>query len=374
MTKKRSPVQKIYNDINDDFETLNDQLVRRIELFGTKPDEIDKSLELVRYHERFLETSLVGVLAATSIGYGGEYKDVNIARQFFLKHKWPDGLNLSRRVLKGYNENVKLIKREISDSINRLNAWNKTAKTIQNTNLIKADIAGHMWELIRHGRRNLTDSPATSKLYERAVRKSQREIERLAANGSPTKRLQKAYQNVIKATESGSKVALTNAINRAVKAKANYNAQRIARTETARAYGQGEFLAYQSDDLIMGYRSVLSSRHPRVDICDMFAEANFYGLGNGVYPKTDGPPYPYHPHCLCVLEPVYGETKRASFKRSAGKEYLESKPVKARQILGKGRSEAFKGSPDKWQKLTPNYNGMERHKPEIPKELFKEKG
>lgn len=49
----------------------------------------------------------------------------------------------------------------------------------------------------------------------------------------------------------------------------------------------------------------LASRHPVEDICNMYAKADLWGLGPGIFPKDKCPALPLHPHCLCNLRPVY---------------------------------------------------------------------
>ena len=49
---------------------------------------------------------------------------------------------------------------------------------------------------------------------------------------------------------------------------------------------------------------MLSPNHPRVDICDMHASVNRFGLGRGVYPKGKNP-WPAHPNTLSYVEAVF---------------------------------------------------------------------
>lgn len=36
----------------------------------------------------------------------------------------------------------------------------------------------------------------------------------------------------------------------------------------------------------------------------LYAKANLYGMGAGVFPKDKVPRLPAHPHCMCFLKPV----------------------------------------------------------------------
>jgi hypothetical protein len=84
------------------------------------------------------------------------------------------------------------------------------------------------------------------------------------------------------------------------------NALRVFRTEINRAHGN----AYQSSAFthpdVIGTRFLLSPNHPQVDICDMHAKVNRYGLGAGVYPK-DKNPWPAHPNTLSYVEAVFSD-------------------------------------------------------------------
>lgn len=73
-----------------------------------------------------------------------------------------------------------------------------------------------------------------------------------------------------------------------------YNAMRIARTETAHIYRQATLDFYKNREWVTGYRWVLSNSHPRPDICDDYA--------NVKYTNANDVPTG-HPHCLCDVQP-----------------------------------------------------------------------
>ena len=92
----------------------------------------------------------------------------------------------------------------------------------------------------------------------------------------------------------------------------------------------------QDDDDVIGTRFVLSPNHPRVDICDMHASVNRYGLGRGVYPKGKNP-WPAHPNTLSYVEAVFDD--EVSAEDQAGKEdriqWLSNQPGNIRVgVLG----------------------------------------
>lgn len=74
-----------------------------------------------------------------------------------------------------------------------------------------------------------------------------------------------------------------------------YNAYRIAVSETAATYQQAPYLANNGKWYVEGFRWVLSRSHPKIDTCDEYA-AHDEGIGVGIWRKIPKLP---HPHCLC---------------------------------------------------------------------------
>lgn len=83
-----------------------------------------------------------------------------------------------------------------------------------------------------------------------------------------------------------------------------YQIKRVMRTEINRAHGMAFRNAAFEDEFVVGTKFELSPRHPKADICDMHANANLYGLGNGVYPKGKSP-WPAHPNTLSYEQVVF---------------------------------------------------------------------
>lgn len=77
-----------------------------------------------------------------------------------------------------------------------------------------------------------------------------------------------------------------------------YNAMRIARTETVFSYQQAPYLADKDKWYYNGTLWMLSRSHPKDDICDDYA-AHEEGLGRGVWRV---PPHIPHPHCMCTTQ------------------------------------------------------------------------
>lgn len=117
---------------------------------------------------------------------------------------------------------------------------------------------------------------------------------------------------------------------------AYWQARRVFRTELNRAHGMAYQNSLEDDDDIIGTRFILSPNHPRVDICDMHASVNRYGLGKGVYPKGKNP-WPAHPNTLSYVESVFAD--EVTDEDRAGKEdritWLNNQPYMQRVgVLG----------------------------------------
>lgn len=198
-------------------------------------------------------------------------------------------------------------------------------------------------------------------LLLRATRIAQRNIEGLKDGSN----LQIAYKGLVKAVKAGTGKNLARAVHVAVQEKSREIAARIARTESARAYFEGFIAANQDNDMVVAYQWELGSSHPDVDICDMYAEADMYNLGPGVYPKNAVPALPVHPNCLCMLSPVFkGEIdmgKQKDNTQKAGRGWLDKLSSHNRSnILGTKGSTEFTTS-GKWQKTARNFNGFTKH-------------
>lgn len=170
------------------------------------------------------------------------------------------------------------------------------------------------------------------------VEKIRRQVERLSKNHAPTDELKWAYRNILKEVETNNPERIAEAVKIAMQEKARYNARRIARTELARAYVEGEYTKYLPDNDVMGFKICLSSNHPVTDICDLYATADLFGMGSGIYPRDKMPRLPAHPHCRCSIVPVYvGEAnapKQGQIKKGIN-EYFDNAPAEnRRKILG----------------------------------------
>lgn len=141
--------------------------------------------------------------------------------------------------------------------------------------------------------------------------------------------------------------------------KSRYTADRIARTEMARAWADGFLADIMQDDDVVAVKWKLSSRHPVFDVCDMYSKANMYNLGSGIYPKSKIPPLPAHPHCLCSCITVYaGEVdlkKQKDCIKAEGEKWLANlSDDHRRKVLGIQGNKAFKRGAD-WREYMRNW-------------------
>lgn len=105
----------------------------------------------------------------------------------------------------------------------------------------------------------------------------------------------------------------------------SYEALRLARTEMSAAFGEGAIAAARVAPSYIGMKWVLSGSHPVPDICDTLSTYDS-GLGPGVYPPGDEPPYPAHPNCLCALVPIHEEPEEFVARLKRWTENPESEP------------------------------------------------
>lgn len=114
----------------------------------------------------------------------------------------------------------------------------------------------------------------------------------------------------------------------------------------------------------MALKWKLSTRHPVYDICNMYAVADLFGLGKGVFPKDALPKIPAHPHCLCRVIEVYdGEVEldqRHDDQEQAVSRWLEKQDRRIqKQLLGvQGAKEWAEGA--YWQKYMRGWHGFDK--------------
>lgn len=300
-----------------------------------------------------LQAELVNTFMA---GYGDDvpYSAKSISQA--MPESWAsDDLTLSKRLYRRSST----IRNEVADTIKQALKTNKTVKGLAKSIFDGYGKGGIIPEAsIPKFLSKLSDINISGEATPEAKRK-ERELLRsvkgkIARLDTPYVRA--AYNEVAAAVEDGNEVRLQKAIYSATQEKARYHAERIARTENARAYADGQMNRFLDDDDIVAFQWKLSSRHPRYDICDFYANADLYGLGKGVYPKDKFPRLPAHPHCMCHIKPLteldIDVNKRHNNLEQAGLEYIKSLSKKHQEVLlgVNGREQVLTGK-ETWQNI-----------------------
>ena len=281
-------------------------------------------------------------------------EDLRFIRKTWLNKTWAeDGLTLSERIARSPLRAE--IANTISASMEAARSWTDTARQIQATGALREEIPAYLDDLIKQGRKVMSDvSPTARGRLLRQIRNTMKRVDAMVEKGASIQ-VKKAYAKIVKLVEDGSEVGLDATIQYAMRVTARRNAERIARSEIAKAYRDAQVTDGIEDPDVVGWRSILSAGHPRPDICDFYAEANLYGLGPGVYPKDQPPPIPYHPNCMCSMQRVYiGNVK--VFNSSRGVPTLKKMGRAKREILmGKAGADAFAKQPLNWQRHLRNW-------------------
>ena len=218
----------------------------------------------------------------------------------------------------------------------------------------------YMQKIVNLARRGeLTDDEKAA--LQRLIRRAEQQTAKMGAKGAPNKALKTAYNELLRAVEKGAGKALERGIKVAVEEKSRYVAERIARTEAARAWAEAFHARYKDDDEVLAYKWQLGSRHPNFDICDMYAEANLYGLGKGIFPKDKCPTLPAHPHCLCHLTPIYKDETDLNGQRDrvkqGGDAWLAGLTHAERcKILGIDGAKAWESGAGDWRESMRGYS------------------
>lgn len=313
-----------------------------------------------------IQISLHGL---AEVGYGGVLSK-SITNSAF-KIAWaPDGLTLSSRTIKGGSSVKQMVADTLQQQMVRNANYKKNALAIFDGYrcggvIPEQDIPDMMSKLIKLSNGSEYDKQA----FRSAMRAVQRNVNRLTSQN-----LKVAYNKLLEAIETRNDQALNKALYRAMQERTRYFAERIARTERARAFMDGFLAQWESDEDCVAYQWQLSTAHPKHDICDLYANANLYGLGKGVYPKDKVPSIPVHPHCMCRLKPLFeGQIPDITVKdriEEGGREYIATLSRKQKeQLLGVyGSREVEAGA--SWTAKAKAYNNQVlQGRLKIPKSL-----
>lgn len=223
-----------------------------------------------------------------------------------LSRVWsPDNLTLSERTTKGGKEITAQAASIIAEAIKKGKSVQKTALALFDGYgyghvLPTQDIPEFMKKLTEIGR--ITDYKGQE--FHKTLREVERQLKRVNVQG-----MKIAYGKIKEAIETGNEKKINKAVYVATQERTRYFARRIARTELARAYGDGAMAKWENDEDCVAFQWKLSTGHPFCDICDLYAHADLHGMGPGIFPKDKVPRLPAHPNCMCHLRPVMEGSK-----------------------------------------------------------------
>lgn len=195
----------------------------------------------------------------------------------------------------------------------------------------------------------------------REIRNAKRVTECLSQNNAPNRTLKAVYKELVTHIERSEDRMMERSLKAAVEEKSRYIAERIARTESARAWADGFIARYGDDEDVVAYQWKTGSRHPEEDICDMYANANLWNLGKGIFPKDKCPILPIHPHCLCHLAPVFiseVDIDNAQDQRDVATcDWLKRQNENTREnLLGVKGNKAWEEGRKTWRTVLRNYS------------------
>lgn len=346
----------------------------RIEILmkqGKSPEEAIRQVFKEYGVEEWLQANVSSVIVGTAQDALGQEmaKDLPAAALLeALSNPWDgSGLTLSEKIHGASNTMLN----DVITTVRKQIHLNKTVKDTAQA-LYDGYKSGHVVreqqlpqyldELTRWTRRSRENlSQEELKDLQRAIRKVKYQADDLVDDRATYNHFRTSLRELMDKMEHGSEKAAQRALQAAIEEKSRYVAERIARTEAARARYDAFIARYGEDDSVAAYRWKLGSRHPAEDICDMYAHADLYGLGAGVFPKDQAPLNPAHPHCLCHYAPVYASElkgkKRSDNVEGRGNAWLKRQPLHIRQaILGVKGEQEWKAGRAGWMEKARNLN------------------
>lgn len=259
--------------------------------------------------ERVLQAGIEAqMVSAVNIATGAS-AGLAIRRTLLDASFFPDKVPLSGRI---HNLALRsVITDEIRGALRAGATFQRLAERLADGGLTVGQLPKHLDALLAASR---TFAPGDLQ-FQKAFAKSAGEIARLAQGGAPTGALKAGYLEILDRVKTARPEVLAKRVEVAVLEKARYNAERVARTEIARAWGYAQKEEIASDPDVVGMRWTLSSRHRVYDICDFHAGADLYGMGPGVYPKDESPPYPAHPNCILPGTRVHWQGRAVAYSK-----------------------------------------------------------
>ena len=357
-------VREIIAEYTTAFKAFGDDVIAAVKFEMEKGmdirDAVQKVLEDLDFDSHNTELVAAAVVASAIAGFGLRPEQVTAEakaeiKKVLMKKPWSaDGMKLSER-LHGVDKVLRQnIISTVTASVNNSDSVIDMARKLYDgynsgKAVIKpADLPEYLKKLVRQARLAVQgDASELSKLGVLQAAQKLKNPDRLT-----TKALKRAYKDLVEACAKLETEAVDKALWTAVQEKSRYYAERIARTESARAWYEGYIADSSSDDDIVGFKYTLSSAHKTkpYDICDVYANADF-GYGKGVFPKGKQPDIPVHPHCMCYYSKIFEGDLKGEWKPEKAREYINSRSAVQKQILFGKEGTAHYLAGEDWQKL-----------------------
>ena len=210
---------------------------------------------------------------------------------------------LSMKLYDGYNTTGNILREaELPKYLNEI----KTLTTKLYSGDVQAAKQSKIYRAAVHEIRKLK-TDALSAAYEQAANAATADKASALRRAAKMTKLGASKEEIDAMLLEERKKALQKALDVAAQEKTRYYAKRIARTESARAYYEGQIAQAQKDSDVFGFKWVMSSAHGHSAHecdCEEYAKLDV-GYGAGIYPKDDIPELPAHPNCMCHLKKVF---------------------------------------------------------------------
>lgn len=378
MKTDEKALQRIVSRLEKSWQNTASEAIKRLYELLDSGKKVDVAVDSLRKEFPGLFTLpdiKSAMVEAAAYGYGIVPSVLTATQiknwQRDLSKSWQsDGMNLSKRL---HGADVKMrnaIIDTIREQMKRNATWTTASRALYDgynaDKVVRVQELPQYLKVVRRATQGSVEHIA-------AARKAINNIKNLAQKGAPTKSLKAAYSEMVNASLLGTQEQLEKACWVAIQEKSRYVADRIIRTELARAWGDGFIAKIMDDEDVVAVRWKLGTRHPVFDICDMYAKADMYKLGAGIYPKDKLPPYPAHPHCLCRMVEVFvGEvdlSKAEDNIQEAGNKWLNGLNLVQRQrVLGIAGNKAWADGED-WRKFMNGWQGLQEPETRL-KHLF----
>lgn len=340
-------LQKILSEYGAEYEMIANKLIKRIfnylEAGDTIADAYAKARKEINFYKLNAEAVEDAVYESALKGYGikSPALEVGVKGEAVIRHKlmnvaWAeDKMKLSTR-LHGVDHVMRSnIKSTVRNALNTYktiqqtamelyDGYNTTNNVLREAELpkyltqlrdltvklysgdIKAAKDSALYKSIRHDIKKLkTDSLRAA--YDEVAEASATDKKRALRKATKMTKLGASKKEIDAMLLAERKKAVEKALYVAAQEKTRYYAKRIARTESARAYYEGQIAQAKKDDDLFGFKWVTSTAHVHAEHdceCDEYSRLDV-GYGKGVYPKDDTPELPAHPNCMCHLRKVY---------------------------------------------------------------------